>query len=120
MSRSPVNPSLNPESYHLLAGRSGYLGSIFGIGLSAPLVGCAPASICMETETTMRAPSGQKVPAASLCCSGIAAAGVTDGGTAPAIATIAPVLIKSRRVIVPLPKARRKLLLLHFAINPSC
>src|SRR5258708_6842338 len=105
-SRSRGKPSLKPYSYHLLAGRSGYFGLIFGIGLSAPLLGCAPASICIETETTMRAPSGQKVPAARLCCSEIGPPRVTDDGTAPAIAAIAPTLIKSRReVIVLLPNA---------------
>src|SRR5258708_37159865 len=56
------SPSLNPYSYHLTAGRSGYFGSIDGMGDSAPLDGCAPASICMEIEITIRAPSGQKEP----------------------------------------------------------
>src|SRR6266852_4335515 len=36
MSNSRGSPSLNPYSYHLAAGRSGYIGSSFGIGLSAP------------------------------------------------------------------------------------
>src|SRR6266478_7571967 len=104
MSNSRGSPSLNPYSYHLLAGRSGYFGSIFGIGLSAPLVGCAPPSICIETEMTMRAPSGQKVPAPDLGCSDVGSANVTDDRV-PAIATIAPALIKSRReVIVLLPR----------------
>src|SRR5712675_2934374 len=106
-SRSRGKPSLYPYSYHLLAGRSGYFGSIFGIGLSAPLVGCALASICIETETAMRAPFGQKVPVPRLFCSGPGSAKVTDDGTAPAITAIAPALIKSRReVIVLLPKSR--------------
>src|SRR5207244_7661879 len=75
-------------------------------GLSAPLVGCAPPSICIETEMTMRAPSGQKAPVPGLFSSGAGSARVTDDGTAPAIAAIAPALIKSRReVIVLLPKA---------------
>src|SRR5882724_2274968 len=59
MSSKRGNPSLKPYSYHLVAGKSGYLGSIGGIGLSAPLAGCAPASICIEIERTRRAPSGQ-------------------------------------------------------------
>src|SRR6266446_6836108 len=71
MSNSRGSPSLNPYSYHLIAGRSGYFGSIFGIGLSAPLDGCAPASICMEIEITIRAPSGQKGPLDSACGSEI-------------------------------------------------
>src|SRR6266567_4669796 len=33
-----------------------------GNGLSAPRSGCAPASNCIETETTNRAPFGQKAP----------------------------------------------------------
>src|SRR5271157_5281063 len=33
-----------------------------GNGLSAPRSGCAPASNCIETETTRRAPFGQKAP----------------------------------------------------------
>src|SRR5216684_3675564 len=60
MSNNRGSPSLNPYSYHLSAGRSGYFGSIDGMGDSAPLDGCAPASICMEIEITIRAPSGQK------------------------------------------------------------
>src|SRR5258708_10995537 len=60
MSNSRGSPSLNPYSYHLLAGKSGYIGSIFGMGLSAPLSGWAPASICIDMETTRRPPSGQK------------------------------------------------------------
>src|SRR5258707_15783742 len=62
ISKSRGSPSLNPYSYHLSAGRSGYFGSIDGMGDSAPLDGCAPASICMEIEITIRAPSGQKEP----------------------------------------------------------
>src|SRR5947208_3070429 len=66
---------------------------------------CA-ASICIETEMTMRAPSGQKAPVPGLFSSGAGSGRVTDDGTAPAIAAIAPALIKSRReVIVLLPKA---------------
>src|SRR5260370_21552370 len=60
MSNSRGSPSLKPYSYHLLAGKSGYIGSIFGIGLSAPLSGWAPASICIDMETTRRPPLGQK------------------------------------------------------------
>src|SRR5260370_35771771 len=67
MSNSRGSPSLNPYSYHLIAGRSGYIGSIGGMGDSAPLDGCAPASICMEIEITIRAPSGQKGPLDSSC-----------------------------------------------------
>jgi hypothetical protein len=52
-------PSLNPYSYHFVTGRSGYFGSIGGNGLLAPLEGWAPASICIEIDTTMRAPPGQ-------------------------------------------------------------
>src|SRR5260370_18337079 len=62
ISKSRGSPSLNPYSYHLTAGRSGYFGSIDGMGDSAPLDGCAPASICMEIEVTIRPPSGQKEP----------------------------------------------------------
>src|SRR6267378_3385151 len=105
-SRSRGKPSLKPWSYHLLAGRSGYFESIFGIGLSAPLAGCAPPSICIETETTMRAPSGQKVPAACLCWSATGSARLTDDETAPAIAAIAPALIKSRREVIASPSQR--------------
>src|SRR6266851_5543677 len=96
----PRQTLLVAESYHLLAGRSGYFGSIFGIGLSAPLAGCAPPSICIETETTMRAPSGQKEPAASLSCSRTGFANATDDGTAPAMAARAPALIKLRREVI--------------------
>src|SRR5260370_39749926 len=71
MSNSRGSPSLNPYSYHLIAGRSGYFGSIGGMGDSAPLDGCAPASICLEIEITIRAPSGQKGPLDSSCGSEI-------------------------------------------------
>jgi len=53
-------------------------------------------------------PAGQKVRVAGLCCSGMGSAKVTDDGTAPAIAAVAPTLIKSRReLIIVLPKAMR-------------
>src|SRR5260370_18743882 len=119
-SRSRGRPSLKPLSYHLLAGRSGYFGSIFGIGLSAPLAGCAPPSICIEIEIAMRAPSGQKVRAARFCFSGTGSARVTDDGTAPAIAAIAPALRKSRReVIVLLPNAYQDLKKIHDCLLSS-
>ena len=51
-------------------------------------------------------PAGQKVRVAGLCCSGMGSAKVTDDGSAPAMAAIAPALITSRReVIVSLPNA---------------
>src|ERR1700675_4517525 len=116
-SRSLGKPSLKPYSYHLLAGRSGYFGSIFGIGLSAPLAGCAPPSICIETETTMRTPSGQKEPAASLSCSRTRFANTTDDGTAPAMAARAPVLIKSRREVIVLLFLRHRQGFRHYALD---
>src|SRR5712671_3444319 len=108
MSNSRGSPSLKPYSYHLLAGKSGYIGSIFGIGLSAPLIGWAPASICIDMETTRQAPSGQKELLES--------AGGTEIGDLPmpkvsgskaravltASAETALFLMKSRRFIDPL------------------
>jgi hypothetical protein len=40
-------------------GKSAYLGSRTPKGPEAPCSGCDPASICKESETTKRAPSGQ-------------------------------------------------------------
>src|SRR5580692_10121847 len=103
MSNSRGSPSLNPYSYHLAAGRSGYFGSIGGIGDSAPLDGWSPASICIEMEITIRAPSGQN-GASELCSSDdteeVCIANPFDCGvrdtTPAASAETAPSLIKSR------------------------
>jgi len=59
-SRGRGMPALTPYSNHFCIGSSGYRGSSGGGGPSAPRSGCAPASDCIETEMTRRAPSGQK------------------------------------------------------------
>ncbi|HBB89208.1 MAG TPA: hypothetical protein DC047_16505 [Blastocatellia bacterium] len=46
----------------LAGGEIRIFGSMTGNGLSAPRSGCAPASNCIEMETTKRAPFGQKAP----------------------------------------------------------
>src|SRR5260370_28921329 len=96
MSNSRGSPSLNPYSYHLISGRSGYFGSIGGMGDSPPLGGCAPASICMEIEITILAPSGQKWPLDSSCWSETAdlslpqVSGSTVGSAVPSSTAEAP------------------------------
>src|SRR5713101_2961062 len=55
MSNSRGSPSLNPYSYHLVAGRSGYIGSIFGIGLSAMIGGVSVHTGTVPSKTVREA-----------------------------------------------------------------
>jgi hypothetical protein len=48
----------------------------------------------------MRAPSGQKVRAAGFCWSAMESAKANDGGSAPAMAAIAPALSTLRREVI--------------------
>src|SRR5436190_16311005 len=68
MSSSRGIPSLKPYSYHFCVGKSGYRSSRAPQGPLAPRSGCPPASICIDSETTNRAPSGQKASRDARCC----------------------------------------------------